>query len=221
MLSFFFGQKAHVLSSLQASKQLRMSHKHGCVHRCTIQEQSSEPWWTNVVGKNWSLWQVKDCVLFNLPVNQDLLIVFTLYFLRYDLEIVVVNCGILCNFLQLVLRLLHNEISVCLVLELKALETQQHHFLSHVLMETVRYLTLNFLLLFPNSTCLFCHSPQQWTLSTLVVYFEKLKYPKIWPTLKQLKSHWFLLMSKSFQVTSLQLPFLHYFVKCCVVQHFL
>lgn len=131
-----------------------------------------------MVGKNWSLWKVKDCVLFNLPVNQDLLIVLISYFLWYDLEIVVVNCGILCNFLQLVLRLLHNEISVYLVLELKALETQQHHFLSHVLMETVRYLTLNFLLLFPNSTCLFCHSPQQWTLSTLLVYFEKTKASK-------------------------------------------
>lgn len=34
-------------------------------------------------------------------------------------------------------------------------------------------------------------------------------------------SQWFLLTSKSFQVTSLQLPFLHYFVKCSVVQHFL
>ena len=76
----------------------------------------------------------------------------------------------------------------CLVLELKALETQQHHFLSHALMEIIRYLSVNFLLLFPNSTCLFCHSPQQWTLSTLVVYFEKLKHPKIRPTSKQLKS---------------------------------
>ena len=41
-----FLAKKHMFSVLckhQASKQLRMSHKHGCVHRCTIQEQSSEP----------------------------------------------------------------------------------------------------------------------------------------------------------------------------------